>query len=112
LEGEKAYPNQTSKKTRKSLVKKQVKVSTASLTKKKTKKGNIDALNEKSGGTLTTYAWEDLVKNENLFGSGTDGEYGAGMLWKVSIFSCFSLFFFGRGCSVRCAFLIFLGLFF
>jgi hypothetical protein len=43
----------------------------------------------KSGDALTTYAWEDLVKNENLFGTGTGGEYGAGMLWKVSMFAFF-----------------------
>jgi hypothetical protein len=43
-------------------------------------------LNKNSGGPLTTYAWEDLVKNENIFGNGTAGEYGAGMLWKVEGF--------------------------
>ncbi len=104
MEGEKAYPDdQTLVNNNKNPVAlfKKGKTSTA--------KG-IDALNKKSGGTLTTYAWEDLVKNENIFGTGTAGEYGAGMLWKVSIFPFFLPFFFGRGCSVRCDFLIFFDL--
>ena len=71
------------------------------------RKGILTPENKKSGNPLTSYGWEDLVKNENIFGKGTAGEYGAAMLWKVSIFPFLPpLLFCGKGmlCKV-CPFL-------
>jgi hypothetical protein len=58
---------------------------------------------KKSGTTLGAspltpkYAWDNVAQNENIFGTGTAGEYGAGMLWKVSMFPFYFLLFFGKG---------------
>jgi len=39
-----------------------------------------------ASGLTPAYGWENVEQMENIFGTGTKGEYGMGMLWKVEGF--------------------------
>ena len=47
---------------------------------------DITGTGSRQDGTKTSFPWADSVQVNNVFGTGTGGPYGMGMLWKVEGF--------------------------
>ena len=47
---------------------------------------DITGTGSRQDGTKTSFPWADSVQVNNVFGAGTGGPYGLGMLWKIEGF--------------------------